>query len=68
MVIMQLPNGTTCECALRLTKYGLRLVRLYASYDLLVAVNEMGWRIKDVKTELARKRLKRQFASRELAA
>ena len=61
MVVMRLPDGTTCECLLRNTKYGLRLVRPCASYDLLTLVREAGWRIQAVKTSLDRKRLARAF-------
>ena len=68
MVVMRLPNGTTCECLLRKTKYGLRLVRPCASYDLLALVREAGWRIEVVETDLERKRLARAFGSSRVAA
>jgi hypothetical protein len=68
MVVMRLPNGTTCECLLRNGKDGLRLVRRYASYDLLALVREAGWRIEAVETDLERKRLARAFGSSRVAA
>jgi hypothetical protein len=68
MVVMKLPDGTTCEYLLQKTEDGLRLVRPYASYDLLTAVREAGWRIQEVKTDLERKRLVRAFGNTVVAA
>jgi hypothetical protein len=68
VVVMRLPNGTTCECLLRNTKYGLRLVRPCASYDLLALVREGGWRVEAVETDLERKRLARAFGRSRVAA
>ena len=61
MVVMQLPDGSTCEYQLRATKWGLRLVRSCVSYDLLTLVREAGWTIRDVKTDIARRRLAQVF-------
>jgi hypothetical protein len=61
MVVMQLPNGTVCQFLLEEdTHHGLRLVTRCASYNLLTAVNELGWRILDITTILERWRF---FAS-----
>jgi hypothetical protein len=54
---MQLPDGSTCEYRLQATKWGLRLVRSCASYDLLTLVRDAGWTIREVKTDIARRRL-----------
>jgi hypothetical protein len=61
MLLMQLPDGTTCECQLRSTKWGLRLVRRCASFDLLAMVRDGGWVIREVKTDAARRHLARAF-------
>ena len=61
MVVMQLPDGSTCEYGLRATKWGLRLVRSCVSYDLLTLVRDAGWTIRDVKTDIARRRLAQVF-------
>jgi hypothetical protein len=50
MVLVLLPDGTTCECRLQQTEHGLRLVRACASYDLHTMLQEAGWRILEVKT------------------
>jgi len=71
MIVMELPDGTTCEYRLRATKRGLRLERSCASYDLLTMVRDAGWAIREVKTEMAHSRLLRAFgpnASRTAAA
>jgi hypothetical protein len=61
MVVMQLPNGTLGQFLLEEdTHHGLRLVARCASYNLLTAVNELGWRILDITTILERRRF---FAS-----
>jgi hypothetical protein len=61
VVVMQLPDGSTCEYRLRATKWGLRLVRSCASYDLLTLVRDAGWTIREVKTEIARRHLAQVF-------
>jgi hypothetical protein len=61
MLLMELPDGTTCEYRLRAAKHGLRLERSYASYDLLTMVRDAGWVIRDVKTKIAHRRLMRAF-------
>ena len=58
MVVMQLPDGTTGEYRLRSTPRGLRLERSCASYDLLTLICEAGWVIREVKTDIARTRLR----------
>jgi hypothetical protein len=64
MVVMQLPNGTVCQFLLENTHHELRLVTRCASYNLLTAVNELGWRILDITTILERRRF---FAGLTLA-
>ena len=61
MLVMQVPDGTTCEYRLRAAKRGLRLERSCASYDLLTLVRDAGWVIRDVKTTIAHRRLMRAF-------
>jgi hypothetical protein len=61
MLVMRLPDGTTCDYRLRSTKVGLRLERSYASYDLVTMVRNAGWTIQEVKTDIARRRLMRAF-------
>jgi hypothetical protein len=67
MVVMQTPDGSTCEYRLRPSKSGLRLARSCVSYDLISFVRDAGWRIKHVKTAIARKRLARAFGTRAVA-
>ena len=50
-LVMRFPDGTTGEYRLRSTRFGLRLVRRRASYDLLTMWRDAGWRIQDMKTE-----------------
>jgi hypothetical protein len=64
MVVMHIPNGPTAEYRLVGSKSGLRLVRSCASYDLLTMVRDAGWRIVEVKTDLAWRRLRRAFGPR----
>jgi hypothetical protein len=65
MVIMQLPNGIVSQFLLEEdTHHELRLVTRCASYNLLTAVNELGWRILDITTILERRRF---FAGLTLA-
>ena len=61
MVIMQLPDGTTAEYLLDDTDHELRLVSVSrsVSYDLITALREAGWRIRDITTDLERERLRR---------
>ena len=68
MVVMRLPDGTTCEYLLRKSKDGLRLVRPCASYDLLTLVRDAGWSIQEVKTNLERKLLSKTFGRSRVAA
>jgi hypothetical protein len=63
VVVMQLPDGSTCEYRLRTTKWGLRLVRSCASYDLVTLVRDAGWTIREVKTDIARRRLAEVFGT-----
>jgi hypothetical protein len=62
MVIMELPDGTTCEYALNDSDSdpALRLVSRCASFDLVTALTEMGWRIRDVTTHRERERVTAQ--------
>ena len=64
MVVIELPDGTTCEYGLRPSERGLRLVQSCTSYDLLVMLREAGWRIQAVKGETDRLRLRREFGVR----
>jgi hypothetical protein len=57
MVIIQMPNGTTGEYRLRVTKNGLRLEGRCASYHLMTMLSESDWRIRGAKTARARKQL-----------
>ena len=57
MVVMQLPDGSTGEYALDDSDRVLRLVSRYASFDLMTALNELGWRILDVTTDRERDRI-----------
>jgi hypothetical protein len=57
MVVMQLPDGSTGEYALDDSDRVLRLVSRYASFDLMTALNELGWRILDVTTDRERERI-----------
>jgi hypothetical protein len=57
MVVMQLPDGTTGQFTLDDTDNGLRLVRRYVSFDLMTALNELGWRIRDITTDRERERV-----------
>jgi len=66
MLVMQMPDGSRREYRLRLTKYGLRIVASYASYDLRTMLDEAGWRIADVTTVAARVKLRRAFRSGSL--
>ena len=66
MVVMQTADGTTCRYSLRPSKFGLRLVRACVSYDLNTVIRDGGWRILEVKTEIARKRLLRAFGADEV--
>ena len=68
MVVMRLPDGTTCEYRLQQTNNGLRLVRSCASYDLLTLVRDAGWRIETVKPHLARQYLALAFGTQGVAA
>jgi len=68
MVVMRLPDGTTCEYRLLQTKSGLRLLRPCASYDLLTLVRDAGWRIETAKTHLERKYLALAFGTLGVAA
>jgi len=61
MVVMQMPDGTTRQYALRASESGLRLVRAFASYDLLAMLRDARWRIHAVTDEADRMRLVRQF-------
>jgi hypothetical protein len=60
MVIMELPDGTTCEYALDDSDPALRLVSRCASFDLMTALTEMGWRIRDITTDRERDRVTAQ--------
>jgi hypothetical protein len=60
MVIMELPDGTTCEYALDDSDPALRLVSRCASFDLMTALTELGWRIRDVTTDRERARVTAQ--------
>jgi hypothetical protein len=57
MVVVQLPTGSTAEYELDDSDGGLRLVSRYASFDLMTALNEMGWRILDITTDRERERV-----------
>lgn len=57
MVVMQMPDDTTREYDVRASETGLRLVRAYASYDLLAMLRDAGWRIHAVTAETDRMRL-----------
>jgi len=57
MVIVQLPAGSTAEYELDDSDGGLRLVSRYASFDLMTALNESGWRIVDATTDRERERM-----------
>jgi len=57
MVVMQLPDGSTGEYTLDDSDHALRLVSRYASFDLITALNESGWRILDVTTDRERERM-----------
>jgi hypothetical protein len=61
MLVMRLPDGTKCEYRLQSTNRGLRLVTSCASYDVVTMVRDAGWTIDEVKTDIARKRLRRAF-------
>jgi hypothetical protein len=45
MVVVELPDGARCQYRLIATRMGLRLVRRFASYDLMAMVRDAGWRI-----------------------
>jgi hypothetical protein len=60
MVIMDLPDGTTCEYALDDSDPALRLVSRCASFDLMTALTESGWRIRDITTDRERERVASQ--------
>jgi hypothetical protein len=61
MLVMQLPDGTKCEYRLRSVDRSLRLLGACASYDLVTMVRDSGWIIHEVKSDIARKRLRRAF-------
>jgi hypothetical protein len=60
MLIMELPDGTTCDYVLDDSDTALRLVSRYASYDLRTALTELGWRIRDITTDRERERVTSQ--------
>ena len=57
MVVMQMPDGTTRRYDLRASASGLRLVRAFASYDLLAMLRDAGWRIHAVTDDADRMRV-----------
>jgi hypothetical protein len=57
MVVVQLPDGSTGEYALDDSDRALRLVTRCASFDLMTALTELGWRILDVTTDRDRERM-----------
>jgi hypothetical protein len=60
MVIMELPDGTTCEYALDDSDHALRLASRYASFDLRTVLTEWGWRIRAITTDRERERVTSQ--------
>jgi hypothetical protein len=66
MVVMQMPDGTTRRYDLRASESGLRLVRPYASYDLLAMLRDAGWRIHAVTCEADLFQLIRAFGAESL--
>ena len=65
MVVMRLPDGSTQEFHLRQTPHGLRLLRPSASYDLAAMMAEAGWIVIGVRTETAKRLLRRVGLSPE---
>jgi hypothetical protein len=59
MVVVRLPDGSTQEFHLRQTPHGLRLLRPSASYDLAAMMAEAGWIVVGVRTEVAKRLLRR---------
>jgi hypothetical protein len=53
MVLMRMPDGTTCEYWLQPSKWGLRLTRSCVSYDLATMLRNAGWRIQEIAGECA---------------
>lgn len=66
MVVVQLPDGSTGEYALDDSDRALRLVTRCASFDLMTALTELGWRILDVTTDRDRERMTVLALSRRL--
>jgi hypothetical protein len=66
MVVMQLPDGSTAEYALNESDRALRLVSSCASFDLMTALTEWGWRIRDATTDRERQQLAALAAGRNV--
>jgi hypothetical protein len=66
MVVMQLPDGSTAEYALDESDRALRLVSNCASFDLMTALTELGWRIRDATTDRERQQLAALAAGRNV--
>jgi hypothetical protein len=65
MVVIRMPDGSTQEFHLRQTPHGLRLLRPSASYDLAAMMAEAEWTIVGVRTEAAKRLLRRVGLSAE---
>ena len=61
MVVIDLPDGSTSEYALDDSDRALRLVSRYASFDLMTALTELGWRIREITTDRERKVASQHF-------